>query len=144
MAIKLHRCAHVWLKLGPCWRVHRALDEAAIDYELVKGRNRPSKRDDLERLSGQRFYPVIEFEDGRVFRAESKDMAARIRAGPTTRGGSSPPEARRKPTAEHGVVEAEVRPASGLCALRSGRSPSGGARWQIHHEADLVSCADAR
>ena len=63
MAIKLHRCAHVWLKLGPCWRVQKALDEHGLDYELVKGPNRPSKRDDLERLSGQRFYPVIEFED---------------------------------------------------------------------------------
>ena len=61
--------------------MQKALDEQAIDYELVKGPNRPRKRDDLERLSGQRFYPVIEFEDGRVYRAESKDMAARIRAG---------------------------------------------------------------
>jgi hypothetical protein len=42
---------------------------------------RGSKRDDLERLSGQRKYPVIEFEDGRVLREESKDMAERIRAG---------------------------------------------------------------
>ena len=81
MVVTLHRCAHVWLKLGPCWRVQKALDAQAIDYELVKGPNRPGKRDDLERLSGQRFYPVIEFEDGRVYRAESKDMAARIRAG---------------------------------------------------------------
>jgi hypothetical protein len=60
--------------------VQKALDEQAIDYELVKGPNRPGKRDDLERLSGQRFYPVIEFEDGRVYRAESQDMATRIRA----------------------------------------------------------------
>ncbi len=102
MAVKLHRCAHVWLKLGPCWRVHKALDEQAIDYELVKGPNRPSKRDDLERLSGQRFYPVIEFEDGRVFRAESKEMAARIRAGrllDDARAADpvSPPEPRRIP-----------------------------------------------
>jgi glutaredoxin len=71
----------VWLKRGPCWRVQKALDQQGIDYELVRGPNRPSKRDDLERLSGQRLYPVIEFIDGRVYRAESRDRAARIRAG---------------------------------------------------------------
>jgi hypothetical protein len=29
----------------------------------------------------QRLHPVIEFENGSVYREESKDMAARIRAG---------------------------------------------------------------
>ena len=32
-------------------------------------------------MSGQESYPVIQFEDGSVYREESKDMAARIRAG---------------------------------------------------------------
>ena len=79
MAVKLHRCPSVWAKIGahPCWRVQKALDEQGIEYELMKG----TKRDDLERLSGQRKYPVIEFEDGSVYRAESKDMAERIRSG---------------------------------------------------------------
>ena len=83
MAVKLHRCPNVWAKLGahPCWRVQKALDEQGIDYELVKGPLRVGKRDDLERLSGQRKYPVIEFEDGTAYRAESKDMAERIRSG---------------------------------------------------------------
>lgn len=83
MTIKLHRCPNTWLKLGahPCWKVQNALDEQGVDYELVRGPGRPGKREDLERLSGQRKYPVIEFEDGSVYRAESKDMAARIRAG---------------------------------------------------------------
>ena len=83
MAIKLHRCSNEWVKVSghPCWRVQKALDEQGIEYELVKGPVRPGKRDDLERLSGQRKYPVIEFEDGRVYRVESKDMAERIRAG---------------------------------------------------------------
>lgn len=83
MAIKLHRCRNVWVKVGahPCWKVQKALDEQGIDYELVKGPVRRGRRDDLERLSGQRAYPVIEFEDGRVYRAESADMAARIRSG---------------------------------------------------------------
>jgi glutathione S-transferase len=83
MPIKLHRCSNVWVKIGghPCWKVQKALDEAGVDYELVRGPVRRGKRDDLERLSGQRQYPVIEFEDGSVYRAESKDMAARIQAG---------------------------------------------------------------
>jgi glutaredoxin len=83
VAIKLHRCRNEWIKLAghPCWRVQKALDERGIDYELVKGPVRRGNRDDLERLSGQRAYPVIEFEDGSAYRAESKDMAARIRSG---------------------------------------------------------------
>ncbi len=83
MAIKLHRCPNVWVKLGghPCWKVQKALDEAGIEYEIVRGPLRRGKREELERLSGQRQYPVIELEDGRVYRAESKEMAARIQAG---------------------------------------------------------------
>ena len=83
MAIKLHRCPNEWVKLSghPCWKVQKALDEQGVEYELVKGPLRRSKRDDLERLSGQRQYPVIEFEDGQAYHEESKDMAARIRAG---------------------------------------------------------------
>ncbi|HWW66370.1 MAG TPA: glutathione S-transferase N-terminal domain-containing protein [Solirubrobacterales bacterium] len=83
MAIKLHRCSNEWVKISahPCWKVQKALDEQGIDYELVKGPLRTGKRDQLEQLSGQRKYPVIEFEDGRVYREESKDMAARIRSG---------------------------------------------------------------
>ena len=84
MAIKLHRCSNEWVKLSghPCWRVQKALDEQGIDYEVVKGPVRPGKRDELERLSGQRKYPVIEFEDGSAYRAESAEMAERIRSGP--------------------------------------------------------------
>ena len=83
MAVKLHRCRHLWVKLGghPCWRVQKALDEQGIEYEIAKGPVPRGKRDDLERLSGQRKYPVIEFEDGRAYRAESNEMADRIRSG---------------------------------------------------------------
>jgi glutathione S-transferase len=83
MAVKLHRCSTQWLKIGahPCWKVQKALDEQGIDYEVVAGPVRRSRRDELQRLSGQRIYPVIEFEDGTVYRAESKDMVERIRAG---------------------------------------------------------------
>jgi glutathione S-transferase len=83
VAIKLHRCPNVWVKLQghPCWRVQKALDDQGIEYELVKGPLRRGKRDELQQLSGQRQYPVIEFEDGSVYREESKEMAERIRAG---------------------------------------------------------------
>lgn len=80
MAVKLHRCSTPW-KAGPCWRVQRALDEQAIEYQLVIGPIRPGKRTELERISGQRLYPVIEFEDGSAYREESADMAATIRSG---------------------------------------------------------------
>jgi glutathione S-transferase len=83
MAVKLHRCSLQWLKIDahPCWRVQKALDERGIEYEVVAGPLRTGKRDEVERLSGQRKYPVIEFEDGHVYREESEDMAARISGG---------------------------------------------------------------
>ena len=81
--VRLHRCPNTWVKLPghPCWKVEKALQESGVDYEVVKGPLRPAKRDEIERLSGQRKYPVIEFEDGTVYRDESTEMAARIRAG---------------------------------------------------------------
>ncbi|MGA9762459.1 MAG: glutathione S-transferase N-terminal domain-containing protein [Gaiellaceae bacterium] len=83
MAVKLHRCPMTWVKIGahPCWRVQRALDAAGIEYEVVKGPVSRSKRDQVVALSGQKLYPVIEFEDGRAYRDESKKMAERISAG---------------------------------------------------------------
>ena len=47
--MKLHRCSNVWVKFGghPCWRVQKALDEAGIEYEVVKGPYRRGKRDAL-------------------------------------------------------------------------------------------------
>jgi len=83
MAIKLHRCPMMFLKVDghACWRVQKALDEQSIEYEVVKEPFRRGARTDLETLSGQKVLPVIEFEDGTAYRAESKDMAERIRAG---------------------------------------------------------------
>jgi glutaredoxin len=83
VAIKLYRCSTMWLKINahPCWKVQKALDEQGIEYEVVKGPLGRGKRDELERISGQRKYPAIQFEDGSVYRAESKEMAERIRAG---------------------------------------------------------------
>ena len=81
--MKLHRCKHTWLKnnLDACWRVQKALNDAAIEYQVVKGPASVRKRRDVFRLTGQRWYPVIEFESGGAYRAESKDMAETIRAG---------------------------------------------------------------
>ena len=91
MAVKLHRCSAMFAKLDahPCWKVQKALDEQGIDYEVVKGPLRPGKRDELERISGQRKYPAIEFEDGSAYRDESKAMAERIRAGKLFDGGAA-------------------------------------------------------
>jgi glutathione S-transferase len=78
----------MWVKISahPCWKVQKALDEQGIHYEVVKGPLRRSQRDALEKLSGQRQYPVIELDDGTVYREESKDMAARIRRGELLEG----------------------------------------------------------
>ncbi|HEX4034359.1 MAG TPA: glutathione S-transferase N-terminal domain-containing protein [Solirubrobacteraceae bacterium] len=83
MAIKLHRCSWTFLhtNLDACWRVQRALDEQGIEYEVVKHGFGKGSRPEVERLSGQKWLPVIEFEDGSAYRAESADMAARVRAG---------------------------------------------------------------
>ena len=84
MALKLHPCNWGWFKLNvhPCWKVQKALDESGIAYELVEHPAfPPSRRNELEALSGQRKLPVLEFDDGRVLREESADMAARVREG---------------------------------------------------------------
>jgi glutathione S-transferase len=83
MAVKLHRCPFMFLKMEGhgCWRVQKALEDEGIEYELVKAPLRRGAREDVERVSGQRVVPVIEFEDGSAYRAESKEMAERIRAG---------------------------------------------------------------
>ena len=83
MAVKLYRCSNMWVKIGghPCWKVQSALDEQGIEYEVVKGPWMRGKRDEIEKISGQRSYPVIQFEDGSVYREESKQMAETIRAG---------------------------------------------------------------
>jgi len=98
MAVKLHRCGTMWLKLGshPCWRVQKALDEAGVEYEVVKHSKSRGKgaalairqvslcvaaSPDYIELTGQTTLPAIELEDGTVIGEESKDLAARIREG---------------------------------------------------------------
>jgi hypothetical protein len=52
-----------------------------VDYERVNLPSGRGKRDDIESISGQKKYPAIQFEDGSVYREESKDMEATIRGG---------------------------------------------------------------
>ena len=118
MAIKLHRCPVMFAKSSrhPCWKVQKALDDAAIDYEVVKHPILKSMRSSFAGCSGQRLLPAIEFEDGTILREESTDLAARIRDGrlPRTRdttsggrelapGSTAGPKPSRacRPTVEH-------------------------------------------
>ncbi|MGB7588269.1 MAG: glutathione S-transferase N-terminal domain-containing protein [Solirubrobacterales bacterium] len=85
MAVKLHRCSTMWVKIGihPCWRVQKALDEAGVDYEVVQHPTVPrSKRTAyIELTGGQSALPAIELESGTVIREESKDLVKRIQEG---------------------------------------------------------------
>jgi hypothetical protein len=85
MAVKLHRCRNVWVKIGghPCWKVQKALDEQGVNYEVVKEKYF-GPRDETFRRTGQRGFPWVEFEDGSVYREESNDMARRISEGKLT------------------------------------------------------------
>ena len=82
--VKLHRCPLTFIHSDShgCWTVQKALDEQGITYELVKAPLLPrSRRKDVIQISGQVVVPVIEFEDGSAYRAESKEMAETIEAG---------------------------------------------------------------
>jgi hypothetical protein len=62
--------------------VQKALDEQGIEYEIVVEPTYPrGRRKDVIEHTGQHYLPAIEFEDGSWYREDSKDMAARIRAG---------------------------------------------------------------
>jgi glutathione S-transferase len=80
--VKLHTCNWMWLHgPHPCWKVKKALDDANVPYEVVEHPRSKRKRDDIRALSGQDALPLIEFADGRAYRAESRAMIARITAG---------------------------------------------------------------
>jgi glutathione S-transferase len=69
------------MKFDICTRVQSALDDMDIEYGVVLHPISRRKRDAMVALSGQKYYPVIEFEDGSIYREDSKVMAATIRAG---------------------------------------------------------------
>ena len=84
MAVKLHRCPHLWANFGkhPCWTVQKALDDAGVEYEIVKEAwPIRSRRTAVIAGTGQSGVPAIELEDGTWYREESADMAKAIRAG---------------------------------------------------------------
>ena len=85
MAVKLHRCSGTWAKFDghPCWKVQKALDESGVEYVLVKDGSalKSSSRSLTIEKTGQKKFPWIEFEDGSVYRDESKAMAETIRSG---------------------------------------------------------------
>jgi glutathione S-transferase len=83
MAIKLHRCSTMWIKgPHPCWQVQKALEDAGVQYEVVKHPALPrSRRKDYIALTGQKLFPAIQLEDGTVIREQSKDLIERIREG---------------------------------------------------------------
>lgn len=81
--VKLHRCSYTFLHvdMDACWKVERALKEQGVDYEVVKHGFGKGARPDVVALSGQKLLPVLELEDGTAYRADSDEMAARVRAG---------------------------------------------------------------
>jgi hypothetical protein len=83
MAIRLHRCPFGFIKTDGhgCWQVQKALDEAGIEYELVKAPLLRPRRKEVERLTGQQVVPVIEFEDGTAIREDGKVLVDMIRSG---------------------------------------------------------------
>ena len=93
MAVKLHRCKNVWVKgPHPCLKVQKALDEQGVNYEIVKEKYLGPREETVSR-TGQKRFRWIEFEDGSVYREESKDMAARIREGKLTEAPRKQPAA---------------------------------------------------
>jgi len=81
--VKLHRCSWTFLhtEIDACWKVQKALDEQGVEYEVVKHGFGKGKRPAIETLTGQSKLPVLELQDGEVYREESAELAARIRAG---------------------------------------------------------------
>jgi glutathione S-transferase len=82
--VKLHRCPFTFVHndIDSCWKVQKALEDQGIEYAVAKQPTLPrSRRKDVIRISGQKWLPMIEFEDGSAYRAESREMADTIEAG---------------------------------------------------------------
>lgn len=83
--VKLHRCSYTFLHVNAdaCWRLQKALDAQGVEYEIVKhgfGKSEKSRSDVVE-LSGQKYLPVLELADGTIYRAETDEMIAKLKAG---------------------------------------------------------------
>jgi glutathione S-transferase len=95
MAVRLHRCSTMWVKISahPCWKVQKALDDAGIEYVVIKHPVSRSKRTDYIELTGQNLLPAIELEDGTVIRRESRELVEMIRSGQLRQGAATSPPA---------------------------------------------------
>jgi hypothetical protein len=75
----------MWVKFAghPCWKVQKALDDSGVEYVVVQEGSafKGSSRTETIEKTRQKRFPWIEFEDGSVYREESKDMAETIRGG---------------------------------------------------------------
>ncbi len=83
--VKLHRCSYTFLHVeaDACWKLQKALDAQGVDYEVVKhgyGKSARS-RADVVKMTGAKYLPVLEFEDGTILREETDDMVAKLTAG---------------------------------------------------------------
>jgi glutathione S-transferase len=91
MAIKLHRCSGTAIKgPHPCWVAQHALDEAGIEYEIVKHSMLRPLRGDVKTLTGQKKLPLVEFEDG-TFVRQSKTIAQKAQEGTLQPPGETAP-----------------------------------------------------
>jgi len=91
MAIKLHRCSGMAIKgRHPCWVAQKALDDAGIEYEMVKHSPLRPLRGDVKQLTGQKKVPLVEFEDG-TFVRDSNVIAERAAAGTLQPPGETAP-----------------------------------------------------
>jgi glutathione S-transferase len=83
--VKLHRCSYTFLHVDAdaCWRLQKALDAQGVEYEIVKHGYGKSERSRAEvvKMSGQKYVPVLELADGTIFREETDDMIAKLKAG---------------------------------------------------------------
>jgi glutathione S-transferase len=83
--VKLHRCSYTFLHIDAdaYWRLQKELDAQGVDYEVVKhGFGKSEKaRADVVTLSKQKFLPVLELADGTIYRADTDEMVAKLKAG---------------------------------------------------------------
>jgi glutathione S-transferase len=95
MTLRLYRCPLTFIKTSGhgCWQAQKALDEAGIEYEVVKVPLRRPKREEVKRLTGQEIVPVIQLEDGTVIREEGKVLAEMIRSGRLSQAAAADPGA---------------------------------------------------
>ena len=74
----------------PCWAAQHALDEAGIEYVVVKHSPVRFLRSDVKQLAGVQKLPLVEFEDG-TFLRDSKTIAQQAKAGTLHGPGESAP-----------------------------------------------------